>query len=181
MKQAFSVLLLLLICGCNNIPKQISSIKAHKLSIPTHEMVAWSPDTSGEPTTNSRHLNLVFYVSKEQCQSCFFSQLIKFEHENYESLANQDVSLVYIFDAQNIDREILEEELRSTRTRGHIFIDTCRTFLNMNKHIPDNPLYHTFVADNSGNIIMVGNPFQNSRMDKLFKKVIESERKRKNS
>lgn len=50
MKQAYSVLLLLLICGCSNIPKQISSIKAHKLSIPTHEMVAWPPDTSDEPT-----------------------------------------------------------------------------------------------------------------------------------
>lgn len=180
MKHACCFILLLIICGCGDISKQIREIKADKLSIPKHELVTWSQNGRSDPRADSTLLSLLFYVSEEQCQSCFFSQLVKYERENYESLACQGVGLVYIFSGMNIDKDILESELQTARIRGDAYIDTCGAFLHTNQHIPDNPLYHTFVVDNNGNVLMVGNPFQNSKMKSLFHKVIANARKQNN-
>ena len=62
--------------------------------------------------------------------------------------------------------------------KTHMFIGTCNAFLCDNPQIPDNELFHTFVINNGGNVLMVGNPFQNEKMEALFKKVIANERKK---
>ena len=51
-------------------------------------------------------------------------------------------------------------------------------FYIINPHIPDNEMFHTFVINNEGKVLMVGNPFANEKMEALFKKVIANERKK---
>ena len=61
---------------------------------------------------------------------------------------------------------------------GYVYLDTCNAFLEANPQIPDNELFHTFVINNEGKVLMVGNPFQSKKMEALFKKVIANEQKK---
>ena len=180
MKHVCCFILLLILCGCGDIPRQIREIKAHKLSVPKHELMTWSQDERYNAGADATFLSLLFYVSENQCQSCFFHQLVTYERENYESLADQGVRFVCIFSIKNIDIDILGSQLQTNRIRGDVYIDTCGAFILANQHVPDNPLYHTFVIDNDGNILMVGNPFQNSKMKRLFRKVIANAKQDQN-
>lgn len=42
----------------------------------------------------------------------------------------------------------------------------------------ENGPFHTFVINKEGKVLMVGNPFQNEKMEALFKKVIANEQKK---
>ena len=59
-----------------------------------------------------------------------------------------------------------------------MYLDTSNVFLEANPQIPDNELLHTLVINNDGMVLMVGNPFQNEKMEALFKKVIANEQKK---
>ena len=48
-----------------------------------------------------------------------------------------------------------------------IFIDKKMKFLEIN-NIPDKKVLHTFVIDNNNKIYLVGNPFVNKKMKKLY-------------
>ncbi len=60
-----------------------------------------------------------------------------------------------------------------------VFLDTCNVFKKTNPQMPDNEMFHTFVINKEGNVLMVGNPFANEKMEALFKKVIAKEREKK--
>ncbi len=68
--------------------------------------------------------------------------------------------------------------LKQYHLRNAIYIDTCNAFLDANPQIPDNEMFHTFVINKDGKVLMVGNPFANEKMEALFKKVIAKERKK---
>lgn len=50
--------------------------------------------------------------------------------------------------------------------------------MEANPQIPDNEMFHTFVINKEGKVLMVGNPFANEKMEALFKKVIAKEQKK---
>ena len=54
------------------------------------------------------------------------------------------------------------------------YIDEKYHFRKLNPKIPDNPMYHTFLINNKG-IILVGNPLHNDKIKNIFYKTIESE------
>ena len=123
---------------------------------------------------NDSHLHsIVFYVSNERCQSCYFSKLVAFEKKNFDVLKRKGVGFIYIFASEGHNTESLKDEIINSRINGTVYIDTCKAFLNANPHIPNNELYHTLVINNNGKVLMVGNPFQNDKMAKLFWKVID--------
>ena len=45
-----------------------------------------------------------------------------------------------------------------------------------NPHIPQENIYHTFVIDKNGKVLLVGNPFQNDKMTALLNKILVSKK-----
>lgn len=159
--------------GCTNITEDIKTIKQDTLNIPQKKMInyIWS---SRLCSSNSLYPHsIVFFISNERCQSCYFSKLVAYERNNFEVLKRKGVKFIYIFSSEVHNVESLKNEILNSRINGTVYIDTCNAFLNANPHIPDNELYHTFVIDKSGKVLMVGNPFHNDKMAKLFRKIID--------
>ena len=178
MKYIISLLVLAFLYGCSHIKEDIKGIMEHNLSIPQSEMISFSWSFQLDSVRTPNNLSLIFYVSNEQCQSCYFSELIKYERNNYELLKKKGIRILYIISTDNLNRESLEHELINARIKGTVYLDTCNVFLESNPQIPNNELFHTFVINKEGKVLMVGNPFQNEKMEALFKKVIANEQRK---
>ena len=178
MKYIISLLVLAFLYGCSHIKEDIKGIMEHNLSIPQSEMISFSWSSQLDSVRTPKNLSLIFYITKEQCQSCYFSELIKYERNNYELLKKKGIRILYIISTDNLNRESLEHELINARIKGTVYLDTCNVFLESNPQIPNNELFHTFVINKEGKVLMVGNPFQNEKMEALFKKVIANEQRK---
>lgn len=178
MKYKISFLVLAFFYGCSHIKEDIKDIMEHNLSIPQNEMISYSWSSQLDSVRTPNILSLIFYITKEQCQSCYFTELVKYERSNYEELKKNGVRIMYIIATDKLNKKKLEDELINARIKGVAFLDTCNVFLESNPHIPEKELYHTFVCNNEGKILMVGNPFQNEKMEALFKKVIANEQRK---
>jgi len=46
-------------------------------------------------------------------------------------------------------------------------------FLKLNKQIPNNKKLHTFLLNSNNDVIFIGNPLENGRIEDLFEKQIQ--------
>ncbi|MFI3306556.1 MAG: hypothetical protein R3Y68_08625 [Rikenellaceae bacterium] len=54
-----------------------------------------------------------------------------------------------------------------------IIIDSIGEFERLNPHLPKNKAMHTFLLDENNNVVLVGNPLNNPKIEKMFKEIVE--------
>jgi len=86
---------------------------------------------------------------------------------------------MYVAETPPHEKDFVYAQLCKARLDGTVYLDTCNAFRRANPHIPDNPLFHTFLLNDEDSVLLVGDPFKNEKMERLFLKVIERERERK--
>ena len=47
-------------------------------------------------------------------------------------------------------------------------MDSANVFARQNQHIPNDVLYHTFLLDQNLNVILVGDPVRNKKINDFF-------------
>lgn len=52
-------------------------------------------------------------------------------------------------------------------------IDINNEFEQLNPHLPKNKAMHTFLLDENNNVVLVGNPLHNPKIEKMFKEIVE--------
>ena len=60
-------------------------------------------------------------------------------------------------------------------------IDSSDIFIKKNPHIPLKGVYHTFLLDENNNVILIGNPINNKKINRLFQKLIKDKLENMNS
>lgn len=54
-----------------------------------------------------------------------------------------------------------------------ILLDTIGEFKMLNPHLPQNTLLHSFLLNEKNEVILVGNPSQNKKIQELFYQLVE--------
>ncbi|MDD6015266.1 MAG: hypothetical protein PUC18_03100 [Prevotellaceae bacterium] len=124
-------------------------------------------------------LRIINFIDSLDCQSCKMQRFVRYEKLYGTSKKFSDVEFMYIVNTTVESEEFLYETFCNSRVGGIVFFDTCHAFLQANPHIPDDPLFHTFVLNEQDSVVLVGDPFKNEKMEQLFLKVIEREKQRK--
>lgn len=127
-------------------------------------------------STSARCVYLIKWLEASECTPCMASNIA-----NNEALyldQNKNVEFVYIINSHQHEVEEIYRGLCSKRVKGTVYLDTCNAFFKANPHIPESELYHTFVINKQGKVLMVGNPFKNQPMRTLLDKVIAREQKK---
>lgn len=117
-----------------------------------------------------KKINFVFYNDSINCLNCTFNKLIAFLQENREELKN--VRILHVISTNSRDSKNLYHKLCNLRLYGEVYFDTCNAFRKANPKFPKEKLFHTFLLDNDGKVIYVGNPTNNSKNEKVFWKTI---------
>ena len=175
-----SVVFLSMMVGCKNRTDEtfLNTIQKTRIYIPYKKMYNVNCSRYAFDCNEKKFATIVHVIDQYGCSGCKISELARVEIL-YESLFDDNIiRSTYIVSATSAQVEKIMPLLKQYHLRNAIYIDTCNAFLEANPQIPDNELFHTFVINNDGKVLMVGNPFQSKKMEALFKKVIANEKKK---
>lgn len=175
----YNCMFILILCSCNSkkgYDKLLGCFKKENITVPYDKMQKNSCSLFQECNIDSSII-LVNYFQEVRCAECLVSQISFLDKERRRN-EMKSVKTIYIVKSKIEQNKELYKGLCGERVSGDVFFDNTNAFLSANPHIPDNELFHTFVINSEGNVLMVGNPFQNEKMEVLFKKVVANERRK---
>ncbi len=116
---------------------------------------------------SSNRKKLILYVDSTSCSGCFLGHL-KDYNQISDSLSAHNGELVAVLHPQRVRLEELKERMGQERFPFWCILDVNGEFISHNPNIPDNKLLHTFMLDENNNVILIGDPTINSRIEELF-------------
>lgn len=169
-------LVAILLFGCNyksETEKSIRELLGSTILIPYNELYK----VQNRGSINIAHKNcqktLVIYKDSMSCAICDIKNLYKWdEYYNYLLSKNCIINIVIIFSpSMSVDIDNLTKNIQFSGTSMNIYIDEKGRFKSKNFNIPENRLFHSFVLDKEGKVILVGNPLENKRIEELLLKL----------
>lgn len=158
--------------GKDEIKKNIIEMTSRPVVINDGGMQIWIPKDSA-CFVEERDYKLVIYVDSSRCTKCFINQLPDWkELLSLEKEEGSHMQFIFILEPHRGDSDSTKNSLEKSGFEHYVFIDQNSIFREANTHIPHGSEYHTFLLDKNNNIILVGNPLRNDRINKLFLKRI---------
>lgn len=115
---------------------------------------------------------MVVYFSPMVCTPCNLDHL--FDMEKLEEKWS-NVEIVYILSyMENEDEMDIKTFLEEWNFKHSVYLDKGNRFAKENPMLPRNPNYHTFLLDNEGKILIVGNPMLNDDVRNLYENLINN-------
>lgn len=175
-----SLILTVHIIGCTHQSnREIECFAKRPVHVPYQKMDKKVCSMYMDNLSTGKILRIVNYIDAFDCSTCALSRLAAVEKEKKDLDELKDVGFVYVIETDTEKAENVYFAFCNARIEGAVYLDTCHAFLRANPHIPDNPLFHTFVLNEQDSVVLIGDPFKNEKMESLFLKVIERERQRK--
>ena len=174
MKGFFILLLLFSVYGCrgrHDFVSDLKSLQTRSVILPLDSMQCYNKEDN---ILDVELLKFVVFSDSIECVSCklkrmymWNSLMSKIEKENIP------VGFHFIFSPQKEDMSMFEFAIETIPSSGSIYVDTTNIFLRKNPHIPQNPVMHTFLLDENNNVLLVGNPLENKKIEEMFWKIVE--------
>lgn len=160
-----------LFCSCTQqkIKENMQVMQSHAVMLETDNMICLSNDTT--KLKYDKPLKLVVYNDSSVCKPCLMAHI-----SEWTGICNtpacKDVDFYFIFSAKEADIEEYRKGYVINDVQHPVLLDTANVFQKSNPHIPGEWIYHTFLLDENDKIIFVGNPLRDTKMEKLFYKVL---------
>ena len=108
---------------------------------------------------------------RSECTTCSYGLIYKWDNilEKYK----KQVQFNFIFVPRQSDEKLTLIALKEINSEHYLWIDREGQFEKLNPHLPKNKVLHTFLLDENNNVILVGNPLHNKKIEKMFYKIVE--------
>lgn len=160
----------------------ISAFKEKKVVLPYQNMSCWINDSiqNNRPWEDAK-MKLVIYVDSTRCSECTLKTMYMWEDfVKMEEEYNSEFSLVFIFQIKlNTDPKVLASLFRITELNHPMYIDNKNIFSKSNPHVPQESLYHIFLLDENNNVVLVGNPLFNPKIENMLRNEVKKQLNRK--
>ena len=168
------IMVVFLLSSCNSSNKKmleaIELMQSTPISIPYNQMACWSSDSllNTTPWIHAK-LKLVHYLDSAMCQSCYLQKAVQYRilFQLEEETKNEFCNVFIITPDENVKKK-LAIEFYASMLPPTIFVDSTNIFKRVNKNIPSGELYHTFLLDENNNVILVGDPLFNPKIENLL-------------
>lgn len=167
MKHIFLCLFFAMLLGCSSdISKEIQKMKSCNMDLSIIEQ-------SGAKCNNE--FKLIVYYDSTQCSTCAINSLWEYE-ELLETCNNLDLFVIlYPSSRNNVD--MLNSMLSKISPQVNTILDFDGTFEKKNPQIPSNELFHTFLIDKKGTVLLVGDPLKNKKIRGLLYNILNKKMK----
>ncbi len=162
--------------GREEAQQEMARFRSQPVVLPFEQMEHLSADSLSAPGrgADGEAWQLIVYYDSTDCSSCAVSKLYFWE----DILANlkkyrQEVRLRFLFAPVRSETEGLRGTYRLSVFKPDMYIDTLGVFEKMNPCLPENKAMHTFLLDENRNVILVGNPLENPKIEEMFYKLLE--------
>ena len=132
---------------------------------------------NGKDTINSAFsdgMKLIVFTDSLSCNVCTLSRMYFWNDLlNEFRYYNEKLKVYFIFSPLSKEQPSVRLSLSTLRFNQVVYLDTLGVFIDDNKHIPQHPATHTFLLDENNNVLLVGNPLENEKIEKLFWQIVE--------
>lgn len=119
----------------------------------------------------------VVYSDSVDCSTCRLTNLLQWDdfiHKVKNSTDN--VGFRFIFSPSRRDMGAFMCTAGTLKLSSQIYLDSSNVFARQNPHVPNDVLYHTFLLDEDGNVLLVGDPVRNIEINKMFWELVMNSR-----
>ena len=176
----FCAFIIIAIIGFFLIPAQreweimsnMHQLQSRRIKIPFNEF-----QLVGQADSINRNnlMKVVVYLDSYVCTDCAIKNLASKWNDVIKKEYKNEGILQFLFIIASNEKN--EQEVASILNLAHfghpVYLDSSDAFIKENPHIPIKGIYHTFLLDENDSVVLVGDPFKNEKMKKLFLKVID--------
>lgn len=161
-------------CTSNQTAKLVEQLYSSEFVIPDGLTSTYNGVDSTLTEVIDSPVRLVVYMDSVQCLSCSLSKMhVWGKYIDFAKVSNGKFSILYIIHPSGAKSEkTVRTTLRLHPIDYPIFVDKEGDFERLNKHLPKDNRFHTFLIDSSGKALFVGSPTNNKELENLFFKVV---------
>lgn len=175
MKRLLLLTAIVIMTGCaNRMRNNLNDILGSSVYIPEDMSYIAGVD---EDNIHETQIKLIQCYTAEECSTCKVASLDSWLQ--YQGLYNEFDFGMYIILRPLADREKTEEQIQALKLqldgkklKYNIYIDNNDRYATINKMVAANPLFSTILLDKKNNVVMVGDPVSNPKINELFMKTI---------
>lgn len=176
MKNIIMLLFIVFIVGCNNnskILREISLLQQRSIILPKQSEVIFDISKIGIDDTK-KALKYVIYNDSMSCSSCAVNRMCLWNvFIEYAQIYNGRLKYYFIYSPAKKDYKMLKNLLLNDDFNYPVLLDTLGEFEKLNPHLPKNGALHTFLLDENNNVILVGSPLHNKKIEEMFYKIVK--------
>lgn len=169
----FSLVILLLVISCSNrnirVAKILTDFQENEIIIPDNLIKIEKGRISGMKPLPDR-AKLIEYIDSSSCSACHVAHLEIVDNLFMLADSTKLFDVVIVFSPRVEDASEVLRMLSAKRYKYPVYFDGSCEFAQINKAIPSEQKYHTFLVDKRGIPIFVGNPNQSDALYNIFVK-----------
>ena len=177
-----AILALVCISSCNRervVRDNIVQLQSRPVVLPCDSMRLISHENRVD--TFPKPFYWVVYSDSVDCSTCRLTNLLHWGDFIHTVRSTTDsVGFRFIFSPSDRDMGAFLCAAGTLKLSSQIYLDSLNVFSRQNPHVPNGVLYHTFLIDGTGNVLLVGDPVRNSDVNKLFWELVGNGRLRQN-
>lgn len=175
MKRLLLLTAIVIMNGCaGRMRNDLNDILGSTVYIP--EDMSYVAGMNGD-NIHETQIKLIQCYTSEECSTCKVALLDSWLQ--YQGLYNEFDFGMYIILRPLADKakteeqiQILKRQLDGKTLKYNIYIDNNDCYATLNKTVADNPLFSTLLLDKRNNVVMVGDPVSNPKINELFMKTV---------
>ncbi len=169
-------LLLILLLGCSNteMKRDFQQLQSKAISFPSKLNFTVHGKDTVIPVSVKYKFKLVVYTDSIGCSSCVVSKMYLWNSFIEKSELYKDkLKIYYILSPRKQHIKRVRTALSMVDFDYPILLDTLGEFEKLNPHLPKNKALHTFLLDENNNVILVGSPLHNKKIEEMFYRIVE--------
>lgn len=166
--------------SCDNDKKSVADVlecmQSQPVCLPLSDMQCRyrAADTSVVDTVKSE-MRMVVYVDSAECSPCALDKMYHWNDLIDESRKWPGVlDFVFVVAPRPSQLEDVYLSIESSGLKRPVYVDTAYQFRKVNPAFPTDSKYHVFLLNNRDSIIMVGNPLNNSSIEKMLWRLVKA-------
>ncbi len=157
-----------------NIEAEIAEFTNSKVIFEPQKMVTQIHGKDTVYNYRNDKLKLIVFFDKETCTSCVIDGLYDWNDFIADFKKNERyLKVFFIFAPPPNEMRNISISFKNSIIDYPIFIDTAGIFKKRNLHLPKEKVLHTFLLNKNNEVILIGNPLYNKKINQMFKEIVE--------
>lgn len=169
-----SLFLLAIISSCverRKVKDIMLEFVSSDIIIPDDLDCIFNAETSASYIDTLKSNKLIIYYDSLDCSSCRISHLFDL-YPLYTMADTSDFSVMTIFSPKKSEVENTRFQLMLINHTIPIYLDKNGSFAQLNSCIPTDQRFHSFLINEIGSVLFVGNPISNEQLHSVFLKTL---------
>lgn len=176
MRNFLIVFILMIFAGCTSkdeLRSTLSNIIGQRVCLCIDSMVIhpYENNKTDIKMNDSIPYKYVVYIDTLGCSMCTLEK-VQLWNDFLPLEMEGKVRFYFIVESRKNEAESLFHLLSHVDLRHDIYIDTCQLFMHKNTFLPYQKVFHTMLLDEDNNVVLVGDPIQNEKIEKTMLKIV---------